>query len=143
MTGRAAKGSISTPETPVNRRYILAKPNGDQTMTFDDMINGFVAKLQDLYNKLFAERYKNLTAPTVVAQYGSKYVKIVQVNANHGGQSVLAFVARKDGRTKTDDGRTRTDTRASEVGADGRNRRGRNGKKCGCSDSRIFSPLTS
>jgi hypothetical protein len=67
--------------------------------TLTEHVEGFVEKLQTLYNDMFAKQYPNLSPPTIEVTWGKKYAKVVQTN-DGGGHSVLAFIAVADGRTK-------------------------------------------
>jgi len=58
-----------------------------------NLIDQYVAIIQEKTNKHYAERLPNLTPPMFEQQPGSKYVKIVECKMEGwGGQSVHSFV---------------------------------------------------
>jgi hypothetical protein len=61
-------------------------------------VERYVAALQALVNKEYAERFPTLTPPVIDVQYGQKYAKIIRVDGN--SRSVHSFVALEDIATK-------------------------------------------
>ena len=70
-------------------------------MDFDTALNLFVSRLQAHIDEYYAKNFPNLKPTKIALEPGSKFVKVVKVNGDHGGRSVHCFIVKKGGTTKT------------------------------------------
>lgn len=64
---------------------------------FDTAFAAFMTATQDMLNKHYADRFSGSKPPTLTAEAGRKYIRIVSNDASGFSRSVFCFVAKDDG----------------------------------------------